>query len=104
MKELKTTLQKGTKTFRQIEQSPKAYIYEITDIETQHVYYEVFYRKETKAIILPSGKMLPNRIAYPSNSDFGITAWCISKGSDQKLALKCALYRFNFLNECKKVA
>lgn len=104
MKELKTIFWKGTKTFKQIRQSPNAYIYEIADVETKHVYYEVFYRKETKARILPSGKMLPDRIVYPSNSDFGITAWCISKGSDCKTALKSALHIFNRLSERKEAA
>ena len=104
MKEIKSIIKKGTKTYRQIMESPNAYLYEITDCETHHIYYEVFERKEVKGRILPSGILMSDRVAYPSNSDFGLWAWCISKGSDHKTALECALIRFHSLSELKEVA
>ncbi|WP_282055669.1 hypothetical protein [Maribacter luteus] len=104
IQELDGIFTKGSKTFKQIKSSYSAYLYEVTDTETDHIYYEVFENKEVKKRVLPSGTLMSDRVAYPSNSDFGIWAWCISRGSDDKKALKHALIRFNFLSEQGKVA
>ena len=104
IKKLEEIITKGTKTYTQIGKNDSAYLYEITDSETDHVYYEVFERKEVKGRILPSGTLMSDRVAYPSNSDFGKWAFCISRGTDHKTALKCALFRFHSLCELKEVA
>ena len=104
MKELKVKISKGTKTYTQIGKNDMAYLYEITDSETDHIYFEIFERKVIKGRVLPSGSFLSERIAYPSASDFGLWAWCISKGSDHRTALKCALKRLHSLGKLKEVA
>ena len=104
IKELDKIIIKGTKTYTQIGINDIAYLYEIKDSETDHIYYEVFERRVMKGRILPSGSFLSERIAYPSASDFGLWAWCISRGSDHKTALKCALMRLHSLGKLKEVA
>ena len=70
--------QKGY-TFRQVNKTKKAYLYEVKSKETGHVYYEVFKRRVRKA---------ENRVRYPKSECFGFWAWCISslERAEQKFA------------------
>jgi hypothetical protein len=95
MKELDMIIKKGTKSFSQIESSTRAYIYRVTDTETDHVYYEVFERRFNRRF---------KCISYPTDKAFGKWAWCISKGEDHLGAHKAALKRFNFINVLKEAA
>ena len=70
---------KNGKNFELLKQLHGAYIYKVYDDEINHVYFEVF-RSEN---------------VYPSNEDFGITAWCISRGDDTQKAYEIALKKFN---------
>ena len=95
MKELDLIIKKGAKVFKQIESSPRACIYKVRDIETDHVYYEVFERRYNRRF---------KCISYPTDKAFGKWAWCISKGEDHIEAHKAALKRFNFINGLKQAA
>lgn len=95
MKELKCNYYKGTKSYTQINQSLNAFMYEVADTETGHVYYEVFERKYNRRF---------NCISYPSDKAFGKWAWCISRGDDYKKAFDSAMKRFDFLSEQRQVA
>ncbi|MFS4455462.1 hypothetical protein [Maribacter sp. 2304DJ31-5] len=95
MKELNQTYQKGTKTYTQIHSSVQAYIYEVTDSETDHIYYEVFEKRYNRRF---------DCISYPTDKAFGKWAWCISRGKDQKLALEAAINRFKLLSGRKEAA
>jgi len=55
--------------FKQIAATPKAYIYEVTQIDSGEVLYEVFKHKVFKP---------ENRVKYPSSKAFGIWAWTTS--------------------------
>ncbi|MCL6264925.1 hypothetical protein [Flagellimonas myxillae] len=95
MKELKLKYQKGTKTYTQIRSSCRAYIYEVKDSETVHIYYEVFERRYNRRF---------DCISYPTNKAFGFWAWCCSRGKDHQMALRAALKRFEFLSKQKEAA
>ena len=45
---------------------------------TGHIVYEVFSIRKGVGKYLPSGAYKPAGELYPSNDDFGKTAWCIS--------------------------
>jgi hypothetical protein len=71
MIELKTEFEgkgevKGT-LFKQIRKHEKAYLYELTDIETGQIRYEVFEPVYNKRF---------DCISYPGSKSFGKTAWC----------------------------
>lgn len=95
MKELKPKYQKGTKTYKQIMNSLKAFIYKVTDTETDHIYYEVFERRYNRYF---------DCISYPTDKAFGKWAWCISRGNDNRKAFEVAIKRFEFLSEQKIAA
>ena len=95
MKELEPIIKKGTKTFSQIVRSTRAYIYKVTDTETEHIYYEVFERRFNRRF---------KCISYPTDKAFGKWAWCISKGKDHIAALESTLKRFDLLSEQKQAA
>ncbi|PRX54412.1 hypothetical protein [Flagellimonas meridianipacifica] len=88
MQELKQKYYNATKTFQQIGISDQAYIYEVTDLETDHIYYEVFERRYNRRF---------DCISFPTDKAFGKWAWCISRGADHKSALKAALLKFELL-------
>ena len=60
---------KSNYLYKQIEQSPKAYIYEVTDIY-ESLHYEVFERREghNEAWGL-------HAVSYPHANAFGVWAW-----------------------------
>lgn len=95
MKELNLIIKKGTKSFKQIERSIRAYIYEVTDTETDHVYYEVFERRTNRRF---------KCISYPNDNAFGKWAWCISKGENHVAALEYALKKFNLISKLEQAA
>lgn len=95
MKELQPQYYKGTKTYTQVHSSCHAYIYKVTDSETEHIYYEVFERHYNRRY---------DCISYPTDKAFGKWAWCISKGNDHIKALEAAFKRFDYLNKQKEVA
>jgi phage tail sheath protein FI len=75
MKELETefigTGEVSGMKFRQIAISPKAYIYEVTNNDSQH--YEVFKRTENTRF---------QTVSYPSAKSFGLWAWIKSELTD----------------------
>ncbi len=95
MRELNQTYQKGTKTYTQIRSSNQGYIYEVTDSETDHIYYEVFEKRYNRRF---------DCISYPTEKAFGKWAWCISRGEDYKSALDIAIKRLDFLSELERAA
>ncbi|WP_136468995.1 hypothetical protein [Flagellimonas onchidii] len=95
MKELSQAYQKGTKTYTQIRSSCRAYIYEVTDSKTDHIYYEVFERRYNRRF---------DCISYPTDKAFGKWAWCISRGIDDQKALRVAIKWFEFPNTEKIAA
>jgi hypothetical protein len=70
MKELETLFEGRGEvhgfTFRQIERTKKAYLYEVTHPDIQKPHYEVFLRKINRRF---------GTISYPSGEAFGIWAW-----------------------------
>ena len=95
MKGLKSHYQRVTRTYVQLLQSDGAYMYEVTDSETDHVYYEVFEKRYNRRF---------NCICYPTDKAFGKWAWCISRGNDHVMAFEAALKRFEFLHEHREAA
>lgn len=95
MKELDMIRGQGTKTYTQIRSSCRAYIYEVTDSQTDHIYYEIFERRYNRRF---------DCFSYPTEKAFGSWAFCISRGKDHQKALRAALKRFEFLSEQKEAA
>ena len=93
--ELDKVIFRGKKAYRQIKKSERAYIYKVTDTETEHIYYEVFERRFNRRF---------KCISYPTDKAFGKWAWCISKGKDHIAALESTLKRFDLLSEQKQAA
>jgi hypothetical protein len=66
--------------FKQVNRSPKAYIYERTNPDyTNHILYEVFKRKESKesdGVIEGVPIHFEAKVKYPSSTDFGVWAKC----------------------------
>ena len=54
-------------SFKQLFESEKAYLYQLTDNETGSVHYEVFKKVENKQF---------DCISYPRSNSFGVWAWC----------------------------
>ena len=68
----------GTK-FRQLQKSDKAYLYELKDVETNKIYYEVFERrisKESEFVINGTLIKYEEKEIYPKSNAFGDWAWC----------------------------
>ncbi|APU09828.1 hypothetical protein A5M85_05900 [Cellulophaga lytica] len=103
--ELPEVITKGTKTYIQLRNTDKVYLYQVTDNDpnNKHIYYEVFYRRIDKAKIFSSGSILPNRVLYPYNEAFGNWAWCISRGNDHLMALRVATNKFNFIDKQTRI-
>ena len=84
MQELETTFEgrgevRGTH-FQQIRKSDLAFLYELTDIETGQIRYEVFTKIESKGGSGILGGVMINfaeKVLYPTSKQFGVTAWCI---------------------------
>jgi len=95
IKELDEVFRKGSKTYTQIGKNDNAYLYEITDSHTDHIYYEVFKRQENRRF---------NCISYPTDKAFGKWAWCISRGNDHIKAHEAAINLFHMLSVVKQVA
>lgn len=67
--------------FKQLKESDKGFLYELTDLEDNSKRYEVFERKEQKdsEVVLNDISIHYNaKIRYPRSKDFGIWAWCYS--------------------------
>ena len=106
MRQLDEIFTKGDKTHTQLAKSEYAYLYEVTDAEQNEdsqTYFEVFHKRIGRAKTFPNGKKVPKRVIYPSTSNFGNWAWCISRGNDHSTARRIATNRFNFINEQKGI-
>lgn len=67
--------------FKQLRRSDKAFMYELTDIETGKKHYEVFERKvskENEVVIAGQTVRYEEREVYPKSNSFGVWAWCIT--------------------------
>lgn len=77
----------GTR-FKQLHKSEKAFMYELTDIETGQKRFEVFEKKASKggdAIIAGKVVKYEEKELYPKSNNFGVWAWCFS---DYKKAIE----------------
>ena len=66
---------------KQLHNSEKAFMYELTDIETSSKHYEVFERKiqkESEVSIAGKTVKYEEREIYPKSNSFGAWAWCFT--------------------------
>jgi hypothetical protein len=67
--------------FQQLKKSDKAYMYELTDVETNIKRWEVFEKIIQKPKECVIGGLTINyveKVTYPTSNSFGRTAWCIT--------------------------
>lgn len=67
--------------FKQLNASEKAFMYELTDIETGLKRYEVFERrvqKEQSRVINGAKREFVEKELYPKSNAFGVWAWCFN--------------------------
>lgn len=80
--------------FKQLKRTEKAFLYELTDIETGKKRYEVFENKPSKDAECTFGSLTVRYEAkevYPKSNSFGLWAWCMT-------SLEKALSKFDELN------
>ena len=59
--------------FKQIYRSDKAYVYELSNVESKKPHYEVFLHKINRRF---------NQVSYPGGESFGYWAWCYTSLED----------------------
>ncbi|MBU0476141.1 MAG: hypothetical protein KKF62_18495 [Bacteroidetes bacterium] len=62
--------------FKQILKKPKAYLYEVTNQETDQKHYEIFKRTISKLYDFGAKERIEEKaVVYPKSKSFGIWAW-----------------------------
>lgn len=67
--------------FKQLQKSEKAFMYELTDVETRQKRWEVFEKRVSKANEATFGGKLikyEEQELYPKSNCFGAWAWCFT--------------------------
>ena len=82
--------------FKQIKNNEFAYIYELRNIYTDNIHYEVFKRKITNTYDYKTKTLTHKfKVSYPNDKDFGKWAWSIVNKDK-------AFNKFNHLSELGK--
>jgi hypothetical protein len=67
-------------TFTQIAENNKAYVYAVTQPESDATHYEVVKKKVNKGglMVMPNGQSIVYKAkeTYPKSTQFGINGWC----------------------------
>lgn len=98
MKPLPTVVEKRKMRFVQIERSDRAALYE-QYINEKKIAFEVFLIKRSKGYTFPNGVTTPPAEVYPSDNDFGKTAWSVGIFKDEALSFDKAFLKFRELNQ-----
>ena len=99
-KQLDKSFTKRGNKYNQLRKSEKAFLYEVVTTRPDGLYFEVFRHKTANQYDFETKTRLDDRYeVYPSNEDFGKTAWCISRGDDFTAAFERANEVFNQLNQ-----
>lgn len=97
MRPLPLTIEKRRMRFVQIQRSDRVALYE-QYINERKTAFEVFCIKQSKGYTFPNGATTPPSEMYPSDNDFGKTAWSIGIFQDESLSFDKAFLRFKELN------
>jgi hypothetical protein len=77
VKKLEKVIRKNRFVYTLVKRAGKLAIYSQADKDGTVTAYEVFKIKKSYAGIAPNGTVLPEREKFPSNEDFGRSAWSV---------------------------